>query len=205
MRTALLAALTALLAFPNAARAQEPAPAPEAARFGTSGVLSISSDFQAGIKGQLFSAPSGGDPNGLFSVTLAPALDYFVADHVSLGGQVVLLYARNGGAKLTAFGLGPRIGYEFPLSEKVSLWPKLSIIYATANVDSGVSTLGGSVTFDGWSLAVDVFAPLLFHVVPHFFLGFGPDLSTELVAKASGKDAIKTTSIGGLFTVGGWL
>jgi hypothetical protein len=204
MRITLVTVAAAVLLASSAARAQEPTATSEA-RFGRSGVLAISGDFQAGVRGLLFSAPTGRDPDGLFEVTLAPAVDYFVADHVSIGGQVVIVYARTGPAKLTAFGLGPRVGYEFAVSDRVSFWPKVSIVYTTANVDSGASTLGGSVTFDGWSLGADLYAPFVFHVAPHFFVGLGPDASTQLIAKSSGNDTIKQTSLGILFTVGGWL
>jgi hypothetical protein len=44
----------------------------------------------------------------------------------------------------------------------------------------------------------------LFHAAPHFFLGLGPDVSTQFIAKAGGNDGIKQTSFGLLFTVGGW-
>jgi hypothetical protein len=47
----------------------------------------------------------------------------------------------------------------------------------------------------------------MFHAAPHFFVGLGPSVSTE-VAKAgdtSGSSDFKGTTIGVGLTVGGWL
>ncbi len=57
----------------------------------------------------------------------------------------------------------------------------------------------GAPSADGNHLALNVFAPVMFHPVQHFFLGFGPALDTDLTGDA------KQTIIAGRLTIGGWM
>ena len=97
------------------------------------------------------------------------------------------------------FGIGPRVGYNIPISDLFSFWPKVALIY-TDKTTSGAS---GS-TFD-----VQLYAPVLLHLAPHFFAGLGPQIQTDLTASASAAGVSaptvpKTTSYGLYFTIGGW-
>ena len=48
-------------------------------------------------------------------------------------------------------------------------------------------------------LQLNLFAPVMFHPVQHFFLGFGPALDVDLSGDA------KATTIAARLTIGGWL
>jgi hypothetical protein len=105
------------------------------------------------------------------------------------------------------FSIGPRLGYNLGLSDFVSIWPKIGISYARTSTttstlvpDAGqTSTTTVKRTTTGSGVALNLFAPLLFHPAEHFFAGLGPFLDTDL----SGDN--RTTVWGLKLTIGGWL
>jgi hypothetical protein len=184
------------------------APAYGAARvqqFGGPGTLAISSDMNLGFYGS--SVTEGGGSSWTF--LLAPAADYFVIQGLSLGGQISYSHTHGsspssatGGSTSSdtdSFGIGPRVGYNIPINDYLSFWPKVGLIFT----DEALKGASGN-TFD-----VQVYAPLLLHLAPHFFAGLGPGIQTDLTASAnSGGVSVphppKTTSYGLYFTIGGW-
>jgi hypothetical protein len=172
--------------------------------FGGPGTLAISSDMNLGFFGS--SVSEGGGSSWTF--LLAPAADYFIIQGLSLGGQISYRHDHGSstgtGGKSTStdtdtFGIGPRIGYNIPINDYLSFWPKVGLIFT----DLATSGASGN-TFD-----VQVYAPLLLHLAPHFFAGLGPGVQTDLTASASSggvsvPNPPKTTSYGLYFTIGGW-
>jgi hypothetical protein len=134
------------------------------------------------------------------TVTLSPAADYFLIKNLSLGGAVVLEYQSAGSEDSTRFGIGPRVGYNFGFTDTLSVWPKIGFSYShnnrSASTETGNTTVSSSRSSNAFTL--NIFAPIMFHPVPHFFVGFGPFLDTDL----SGSD--KITTYGGKLTIGGW-
>jgi len=162
--------------------------------FGNRGQLTISTDAGLAIS----STSTSGVDGSTTSLTLRPAVDYFVVNNVSVGAFVGLDYKSTSGAHATTFAIGPRVGYNFAFSERFSFWPKLGFSYSTSSTSADTTpAVGDSAT--GNHLALNVFAPLMFHPVQHFFLGFGPALDTDLTGDA------KQTTIAGRLTIGGWL
>jgi len=175
-------------------------------QFGGPGTLAISSDMNLGFFGS--STNEGGGSTWTFLI--APAADYFVIQGLSVGGQISYshIHSSAGGTTTTgtssssdvdAFGIGPRIGYNIPINDYLSFWPKVGLIYT----DMATSGASGS-TFD-----VQFYAPLLLHLAPHFFAGLGPGIQTDLTASQSAAGVSnphtpKTTSYGLYFTIGGW-
>ena len=153
--------------------------------FGDKGQLTVSSDAGLSVSSTSTSGVSGSTTN----VTLRPALDYFVANNVSVGGFLGVEYTKVGGNHTTLFGIGPRVGYNLAFSERFSFWPKLGFSYSS-------SSSSGSKAAS--HLALNIFAPVMFHPVQHFFLGFGPALDTDLSGDA------KQTVIAGRLTIGGY-
>jgi len=162
--------------------------------FGNRGQLTVSSD--AGLS--ISSTSTSGVDGSTTSLTLRPAVDYFVANNVSVGGFVGLDYKSTSGAHATTFAIGPRIGYNFAFAERFSFWPKLGFSYSSSSTSADTTPAPGDCEA-GNHLALNVFAPLMFHPVQHFFLGFGPALDTDLTGDA------KQTTIAGRLTIGGWL
>jgi hypothetical protein len=158
--------------------------------FGAKGQLAISSDAALEIKHI--------SPGDTTSITLQPAVDYFIIDQLSIGGFIGLDYATTKGGSTTRFSIGPRVGYNVTLSDLLSIWPKIGFSFATTSTD--VESGGTDTTTSSNSaLALNIFVPFMFHPATHFFAGFGPFLDTDL----SGDD--KVTQFGLKLTLGGWL
>jgi len=121
--------------------------------------------------------PSG----GTWTLLLQPSLDYFIAQHISIGG-LVYLEAGDGWGN---FGLGPRAGYAFNLGERVSFWPTVMI--------KAIKYSGQDVKTELW-----LQGPFLFHLVPHFFIGAGPYVEADM-SNGSGSDIGLYATIGGYF------
>ena len=73
---------------------------------------------------------------------------------------------RRGRPNTTTVNLGARAGFNQGLNEHVSFWPTIGIDGSYTHTNDSNSTA-----------ALEVFAPFLYHVAPHFFLGAGPFLS----------------------------
>jgi len=194
-----LALVSSMFTGAASAAAQEPPPAPQpsppgsaaAVRFGAPGTLAISSDANVGFFG---SSVSGGASSWTF--VIVPAADYFLSLRgFSIGGQISYMHGSPAAeSTIDSFGIGPRAGYNIPINDLISIWPKLAFIFADQ-----VQTGARSTTFD-----VQLYAPVLFHLAPHFFVGLGPQIQTDLIVSASAPGAGRTTSYGLYFTIGGW-
>jgi hypothetical protein len=217
MRISILMGLIAVTSLiPAVARADGPT-------FGRRGQLALSWDQALITTAGIGSAPGG--PPGSASMLdvqyesasnnggavsrfgLAPTADYFIIDHLSLGAQIlgsVAVYSPNTGtgATTTSFGLAPQVGYNINVTSGISLWPKIFFGYATRSTDHG----GISVN----ATAIGAFVPVLFHPVSHFYIGIGPNFSTELSSNVSGggtstsTDGTKITAVGLMATFGGY-
>jgi hypothetical protein len=195
MNARVLAVLVPLcLLHAGAARAQVLGPTPVAVPgqgpngFGAPGQVAIASDFVIA-----FSHTADANTSAL---TLGPALDYFIAPNLSVGGQVQISYAKAGSASTTTIGVGPRVGYDIPLGPMFSLFAKLGVALDHYSLDPGAGPTSSVTLF---SLFID--APFLFHPVPHFFIGLGPNLFVNL---AGGNSAQRDVTFGLASTVGGW-
>lgn len=169
-------------------------------RFGMAKSLAISSDAALSIQNTSLSGVDGSTT----TITLAPAVDYFVIQNLSVGGSVSFVYAAPpGDGHSTSFGVGPRVGYNIPFSDLISFWPKAGLSINHTNVSTTAqatpATPATSVSVSNTALALNLFVPVMFHPAPHFFAGFGPFLDADL----SGDN--KATTFGGKLTLGGWL
>jgi hypothetical protein len=200
--------------YPPPAPMLAPMPAPRP-HFGSPGELVISSDANLGLVGETTGGVNGSPSTSGWTLTLLPAADYFVIQGLSIGGFIDFTHTEtsvpnetngtpnNTGSTSTStntFGIGPRIGYNIPITDWISLWPKLGLSFADTSVSGG-----GSGT--AWTLTL--FAPFLYHLATHYFLGLGPILSADLAANQSPANgpsgpAPKVVTYGLAFTVGGW-
>jgi hypothetical protein len=165
--------------------------------FGASRQIAISSD--AALSAQR--ATASGVSGGTTTLQIAPAIDYFVLNNFSVGGFVAVNYVTSGDNNSTRFSIGPRVGYNVALSDLVSIWPKVGFSYASTSGTVGrpVGDTIVSTSFSNSNLALNVFVPIMFHPVQHFFVGFGPFLDTDLSGDT------RTTVWGGKLTLGGWI
>lgn len=158
--------------------------------FGGRGQIAISSDA-----GLFISHRSPAEGEGTTQLQLRPAVDYFVADNLSVGGFLGLDYGKTGGSSSTAISIGPRVGYNIPLSEMFSVWPKVGFSFSSTSSKYPAPEPDRSNT----AFQLNLFAPFLLHPAQHFFIGFGPALDVDL----SGDN--KATTIAGRLTLGGWI
>jgi hypothetical protein len=136
--------------------------------------------------------------------TFAPTFGYFVIDNVLIGGSLLgSIRSPESGDSITGFGIAVMGGYNVNLMEKFSLLPQLSLGYTSFGSGSGDAKISNGRT------GLEIFVPILWHVVPHFFLGIGPNLHTDLSSSTSvggvSGDGDKVTTIGIMTTIGGWL
>lgn len=197
----------ALLASASPARAQDPlAPTPPPTVTTAPGVGpgGFGAEKQVAIAADLNISFNHVGENDTSTFSLAPALDYFIRPQLSVGGQVRLDFSKYplGNAQSrsdTVLGLGPRVGYLVPLADMFSLYPRAGIYYqhVTSSTSMGMTTTSGSYNL----FSFFVFAPFMFHPVPHFFVGLGPHINADF---AGANEAIRTFRFGLSSTVGGW-
>jgi hypothetical protein len=173
--------------------AQQPAASP-AFGFGAPGQIAISSDFTAQIGTHAEVDPNGPNPSSRTTIALGPALDVFVIQNFSVGGQVAFAWEKSGRSHVTGLGAGPRVGYDVPIADKFSFWPKGGMFFS---VWSDENASGSRVT-------AQVYAPFLFHPAPHFFVGLGPYFGVDLLSRWRGQAANRNVDFALTTTVGGW-
>jgi hypothetical protein len=172
-------------------------PSSPAGLFAERGQLAI-----MGEAGALFTHTSVSGRGSTTSVVFRPAVDYFVIDHLSVGAFTGIEYTSAPGGSTTTYAIGPRVGYDIPLSERFSLWPKVGFSVNSATVKVDAMNFGGiqtpSSSDSNTALALNLFVPLMFHS-HHYFAGFGPSVDADL----SGSP--KSTTVAARLVIGGWL
>jgi hypothetical protein len=143
-----------------------------AGAFGATGQIVITGELEAHLH------------NG-WQLHLQPSADYFIATNVSIGGLIGFTH-NSGNPSTDFFNLGVRAGYNLAISDPVTFWPRVGITVGH------LFGTGGST-----STQLTIFAPFLFHLVPHLFVGAGPDF--ELPLNGGGTGYGLQTVVGGWF------
>ena len=174
--------------FAPAGAANKGGPAPFAASpsagFGAVGqwVLSLRTTGDSG--GYLFFHK---DSPGDWRLSLHPEIDYFITGNISLGALFGYTYSP-AATGTTVIDIGGRAGFNLTINDHLGFWPSAGV---ALNLDSENHTTNTSTT-------LGIFAPFIYHLVPHLFVGVGPSFSIRL-SGGSGK------TYGVDFTLGGWL
>ena len=135
-------------------------------------------------------------------VQIAPTLLYLAGDHFVAGGDLVYRSLSTSGSSTTqsATGVDLMLGGAFTLGPRMSilLLPAVGFLSLSAGSSSRTSVLLG------------VTVPLLVHIAPHFFVGFGPQLAAEVTASQStsgggSTDSTKITTFNFNGFFGGWI
>lgn len=183
-------------------------PAKSAPRFGDAGHLVIT-----GAVGASVSFTTDGADTERTTASFSPGFDYFVAPQLSVG-LAGGISAGNSTARLadgskyerkaTGFGLALRIGLNFNLSPLLSFYPRAWLAGSEESIDI---TIGTAPRFERSETVatVGITAPLLFHLAPHFFTGFGPFARHDVKRDGAPGPENLETAVGADLTVGGWL
>ena len=195
--------LALLLGISSRAQAQERigaavTPGSAVSIFGSPGQLAISSEAGAVLTHTSVSGVDGSSTTFVFR----PGIDYFVIRRLSVGAFFGVEHQSATTGSTTTIGVGPRVGYDIPFSDRFSIWPKAGLSFNNTSVKVDDVQLGG-VTISGSEssssgLALNLFAPIMFHT-NHYFAGLGPALDTDLSGDA------KATTFALRVTLGGWL
>jgi len=129
----------------------------------------------------------------LTEIAVQPSLQYFVTRNLALGLGVSYRRDSTPDVTLNGYAIIPSVGYNLRYGEHVSVFPQLffSASHATVSEGSGPDDV----------FAVGVFAPVLFHAAPHFFLGIGPQWSTA----GTSSDLLGFQRLALQTVIGGWL
>jgi hypothetical protein len=169
-----------------------------AARFGDANQIVVGADLD--LSGD-FTAESGGVDD--FSTGLSLGLDYFVVRNFSIGGSAAFGYSGSRSKSVHSDTIDTdfvaRIGYNIPLGERFSLWPKISFSIGYAHTSSNLALLTESSL--GYSPALEL--PLEIQLASHLLLGVGPFLqlgmSSSALATSQYLSFGLSTSIAGYF------
>lgn len=204
IRSSLVVALVGLVgSVGSTAGAQEAAgatvtPGSPVSVFGNKGQIAISSEVGATFERTTVSGRDGANT----SFTLRPGVDYFLIKGLSLGAFAGVHYEGVPSGSSTTFAVGPRVGYDFAFSDHFSIWPRAGVSYNSTKIELDGEEVGGvetpSVSATNDAVAVNLFAPLLFHT-NHYFAGVGPALDVDLSGDA------KATTFAVRVTLGGWI
>jgi hypothetical protein len=136
---------------------------------------------------------------------LQPAIDYFVADRISVGLKLSYEYEKldydasdDEDRKETTLGVGIRGGVHLPLVPRFALWARGGVEYLTSEGEEGG---GEEPEVSGFVFSAD--ALVLLDIVPHLWIGAGPGFAYA-TADVGDVGTTKTTAFGFGLEVGGW-
>ncbi len=163
---------------------------------GYSGPLGISTQsLSENIPSGNANATGGSDTFHYTTIWFAPELDYFVIDHLSIGGLLEIASTSSSfsesltGASTTTTSLPtttnvtvlPRVGWMFNLADRWALWPRGGLGYAVRTTAEPTVANGGGVqtnstdSFSGF--VIDLDASVIFRINQMFFLRATPEIT----------------------------
>ena len=187
-----------------------PTAPPPPHRFGDAHEFVLSSESMADV----YYTADAGVPSASSGFTIAPGVDYFVTNRVSVGVAFTIGSGHETGIDPSSrlavsddvvSGAGTlRLGVDVPISRWFSLYPRAGISAGVVSYDEKSNHRENKYSED--FVSVGVYVPLLLHVAPHAFIGFGPAVSRDLgrVIQQSSIEN-RTTSAGAGLMVGGWI
>jgi len=179
-----------------------------ARRFGDQGTFVITNDTD----GYALSTGYAGTSASNLNILVEPGFDYFVTDHFSIGLDLWAMHSKSVGFDAsgnqimyssTGFGFAPRFGFDVPITDALSWYPRASIGLGPLNQDETSNGAENQHTYT--RLFVNLEAPLLVHVARHFFVGAGPTVYHELSSTDQNDVSNQATQFGASALVGGWL
>ncbi len=161
----------------------------------------------AGIASRTTNAPSsehhdGARPSVETSLTrlwLAPSVDVFVTEHLSVGGRFEVSHVwgsvERAGTNievppLTSVTVLPRVGFYAPLADRLGLWPRVAIGYTTDESVASVSSEPGPVKASMRAMLLELEVAVVVRMTETFFLRAGPELRATLGGRQTIESAL---------------
>ncbi len=157
-------------------------------------------------------ANAGSTTTHFTNIWFAPSADYFVIDHLSIGGlievtstsasQTTTLFGNTSTTQslptTTSVTVIPRVGWMFPISDRFGIWPRAGLGYAvhTTGATDNQAQTSSSDTFSGFVVDLDV--GFLYRVNQTFFLSGRPEI-TFVPGSHSETTGNTTVSLGATF------
>jgi hypothetical protein len=120
---------------------------------------------------------------------LAPSADVFVTEHLSLGGRIELAHrwgsVDDAGGRIelpsaTAMTFLGRVGFYAAFTDRIGLWPRAGIGYASAESSRFASTGSAPIKETERSMLLEVDLSLVYRFDETFFLRAGPEVGVTL-------------------------
>jgi hypothetical protein len=169
---------------------------PEA--FGQPGQLVLDASFALSLSVASVSGPDASA--GRTSYFVAPSASYTVGDNVLLRGEILFIHISTPILKSKTTDVGGAMGggWNLPVASRTSLLFSAfgQFIWWTTATDG--QKRAGYLVSPRFDLA------LLIHPVAHFFIGFGPHLSFDVISRSAGAAWPRTTRLSLTSTLGGW-
>jgi hypothetical protein len=162
---------------------------------GYSGPLGISTQsLSENIPGANVNVTGGSQTFHYTTFWFAPELDYFVIDHLSIGGLIEIATTSSSFSQsldntttttslptTTNVTVLPRIGWMFPVSERWAIWPRLGLGYSVRSSAEPTVANGGGVqtnsTDSFGAFVVDIDAGFLYRINQVFFVRATPEIT----------------------------
>ncbi len=114
------------------------------------------------------------------TVVVNPAIDVFVIDGLSIGGELGVAYVSSSVAEndVTVVAIAPRIGWDFQLGSALSIWARAGAAFAYVSQTSASQAIASG--------SLDV--ALMWHLNRSFFVGVGPGITHDFFAPGSSTD-----------------
>jgi hypothetical protein len=147
------------------------------------------------------------------SLWFSPSADFFVTDHLSVGGLVEINHswgtATVNNQKLdlpgtTSMTFLPRVGFYAPFSDRIGLWIRAGVGWTSTQSVSFLSA-GSTPTTDTFrSLLLDLDATVVYRFTETFFMKAGPELGITFGGRTESSTAgVSTGSAQQVLQIGG--
>jgi hypothetical protein len=135
-------------------------------------VVSISNGGNGGTYFALLGNPASPAPYDIPRL----AVDIFVTDRVTVGGALTITrFAPDRGSNETIFTISPRVGFMFPLTANIGLWPRGGFTYYNDD-NAGLTVSGFALNLEGM---------FVFKLIDHFAIIAGPVIDIGLTGSVS--------------------
>jgi hypothetical protein len=182
---------------------------PKRRRFGEQRDVVISGESGLALRQYLYQ----GIESSAVSFGFSPSVDVFVFRRIAVGGSASISYYDSHGVdaasgqrltiKQLRLGFGPRVAVDLPMARWLSFYPRLRVLVGYEDNDERSAQSANAYT--DVIVNLGIYAPLLFHVGSHAFVGLGPVASYDVLRRSNHGYNNQGWSVGASWIIGGWI